>query len=96
MSEPGSNADRYEYNPEAERPELDEIRDSISKHHKAFLEKVPRYSKAAWNPIDAIKMGEGSCMAELLYVVGGLLHSGVGQEADFNIGFRRDHGTKLE
>jgi hypothetical protein len=71
-----------------------EIADTIKGLHQKFLDLVPQYSNQAWDPRAALKERKGSCMAELLYVAGGLLANGVVKEQDVTIGFAKDHGEE--
>ena len=65
----------------------------IHELHGKFLEVAPKYSRGQWNPIEAFKSREGSCMAELLYVASGLVAKGVLDEKDIAIGFSKKHGS---
>ncbi len=69
------------------------IADKVSSLHDEFLQLAPNYARGAWNPKDAIKTNSGSCMAELLYVVGGLLADDLVEEKDIFIGFSKSHGA---
>lgn len=71
-----------------------DIADSVKDLHSQFLGLVPRYGKQKWDPRLALKTGAGSCMAELLYVAGGLLANEVVEERDITIGFSKSHGEE--
>lgn len=71
-----------------------DIVDSIKELHTDFLAKVPNYERKQWDPRYALRNGTGSCMAELLYVVGGLLAQGKVNEEDITVGFSKTHGEE--
>ena len=77
-------------NPEQSREA--QVRAAISQAHETFFEKVPQYSKGAWNPRQALRYGSGSCMAELLFVAGSLMSKGLVQEDQLTVGFSASHG----
>jgi hypothetical protein len=81
-------------NLEHENPKERQVYNSIKILHEDFLLKVPQYGKHMWDPRLAIKDKSGSCMAELLYVAGGLLANGTIREQDITIGFSKDHGIE--
>lgn len=72
-----------------------QIANKVSLLHDEFLKLVPNYARGVWNPKDAIKSKSGSCMAELLYVVGGLLADGIVADKDVFIGFSKSHGMDV-
>lgn len=77
-----------------ESPER-QIANKVSSLHDEFLKLVPNYARGVWNPKDAIKSKSGSCMAELLYVVGGLLADDIIADKDAFIGFSKSHGADV-
>ncbi len=79
-------------NLEHENPKERQVYNSIKILHEDFLLKVPQYGKHMWDPRLAIKDKSGSCMAELLYVAGGLLANGTVNEQDITVGFAKSHG----
>lgn len=77
-----------------EIPTPDEIRTNIDKLHEDFFARVPNYDRTIWSPEEALKLKTGSCMAELMYVVGGLLHDGKAKEEDVSVRFSKEHGSR--
>ena len=77
-----------------EEPKEIQIKTTVEQLHNDFYKKAPRYEKAAWNPVESIKKGSGSCMAELLYVAGGLIGGGLVNEQDIFVGFSKTHGEE--
>jgi hypothetical protein len=78
-------------------PEINKERDianSIKELHSDFLARVPNYERKRWDPRYALRNGTGSCMAELLYVAGGLLAQGRVNEEDITVGFSKTHGEE--
>lgn len=71
-----------------------QIINKVQQLHEEFLEKVPMYGRSIWRPEDALQLKQGSCMAELLYVVGGLLADQRVNEEDITIGFSKEHGQQ--
>lgn len=80
--------------PPAESYSERDIADAVKDLHAQFLELVPEYDKQIWDPRVALREHSGSCMAELLYVAGGLLVNGMINEQDITIGFSKDHGKE--
>jgi len=78
-----------------ETPTPVEVYDEINSLHEQFYSQVPNYDRTVWSPQKAIKTRTGGCMAEMLYVAGGLLHSGILRENDFSIRFSKDHGKLI-
>lgn len=70
------------------------IRQNIDQLHEDFFDRVPNYDRRIWSPEEAFKLKTGSCMAELLYVVGGLLHDSKVREEDVSVRFSREHGKQ--
>lgn len=81
-------------NPEQSKP-IDVV-NAITEIHEQFLARVPRYDRRVWNPEDALRTGIGGCMAELLFVAGGLVGREVIDQDNIFIRFRNDHGTVRE
>lgn len=79
-----------ENNPEQSKEQ--QIAERIKRLHEEFFAKVPNYERGMWDPRQAIKEKRGSCMAELLYVAGGLIVDGKVLQKDLFVGFSKDHG----
>ncbi len=69
------------------------LADRVVASHKEFLKLVPKYDRKVWDPHVAIKENKGSCMAELLFVAGGLIAERKISEDDIKVGFSKNHGT---
>lgn len=83
-------SEKIDKTPEYSRERL--IIEKIREFHTAFLDMVPNYSYTIWDPRIAIKEKAGGCMAELLYVAGGLINDKIIKEQDISIGFSKEHG----
>ena len=81
-------------NPEVPKPV--HLYEHINKFHKAFYKLVPKYDREIWSPREALKENAGGCMAELLYVTGGLLFEGIVKEDDLSMRFSKDHGKMIK
>ena len=81
-------------NPEVPRPL--QINEHINKFHEDFYEIAPSYNREIWSPKEAIKEHAGGCMAELLYVSGGLLYEGTVKEEDLSVRFSTSHGKMIK
>lgn len=78
-----------------ETPTPVEVYDEINGLHEQFYSQVPNYDRTIWSPQEAFKLKTGGCMAEMLYVAGGLLHRGILKENDFSIRFSKEHGRPV-
>ena len=81
-------------NPEGPRPV--QIFEQINELHEDFYKLVPQYNREIWSPEKAIKEHAGGCMAELLYVSGGLLYEGTVKEEDVSVRFSTSHGKMIK
>jgi hypothetical protein len=81
-------------NPEIPKPV--QIYERINKLHEEFFSLAPDYNREIWSPNEAIKEHAGGCMAELLFVTGGLLYDGSVKEEDLSIRFSTLHGKLLK
>ena len=81
-------------NPEVPRPL--QINEQINSLHEDFYKLVPQYNREIWSPEKAIKEHAGGCMAELLYVSGGLLYEGTVKEEDVSVRFSTSHGKMIK
>jgi hypothetical protein len=81
-------------NPEVSRPV--QIFEKINDLHEDFYKLVPQYNREIWSPEKAIKEHAGGCMAELLYVSGGLLFNGDVKEEDLSVRFSSSHGKMIK
>jgi hypothetical protein len=81
-------------NPEVPRPV--HVYEHVNKFHEDFYDLVPKYNREIWSPSDAIKEHAGGCMAELLYVSGGLLYEGTVKEEDISVRFSTSHGKMIK
>ena len=84
----------YSNNPEVPRPV--QIYEQINKFHEDFYNLAPKYNREIWSPEEAIKQHAGGCMAELLYVSGGLLFNGDVKEEDLSVRFSTSHGKMIK
>lgn len=77
-----------------EVPPPSEVRGRIDQVHEDFFARVPNYDRTIWSPEEALKLKTGSCMAELLYVAGGLLHGRIVKEENLSVRFSKEHGKR--
>lgn len=80
---------------QGEAPKPTDIYSQIKSYHEEFYSQVPNYDRRIWSPQEALKLKTGGCMAELLFVAGGLLHDGVLSEQDMSIRFSKEHGKMV-
>ena len=79
----------------ADMPRSIEVYNRINNLHNDFFALAPRYNREIWSPTEAIKEHAGGCMAELLYVAGGLLYEGDVKEEDLSVRFSTGHGQMI-
>lgn len=84
-----------EHPSQAEVPKPAEIYGRIEEIHEDFFAQVPNYDRTIWSPQEALKLKAGGCMAELLYVAGGLLQEGKVDKDDLSIRFSKEHGQTI-
>lgn len=81
-------------NPEVSKPV--QLYSEIYTFHESFYKLAPIYNRKIWSPGEAIKKHAGGCMAELLYVSGGLLFDGTVKEEDLSVRFSTSHGKMIK